>query len=80
VEYKDSQTFLGDLRDQISLDKTDSLRSIADFNLDLHRLSALLKKEINKISRIWFWQHSDLKISGWEGNDHFQDKIKLLEV
>ena len=80
VEYKDNQTFLGDLRDQIGLDKTDGLRSIADFNLDLHRLSVLLKKETNKISRILFWQHPGLKVSGWEGMNSFQDKIKLLEA
>jgi CRISPR-associated protein Csh2 len=80
VEYKDSQTFLGDLRDQIGLDQTDGLRSIADFNLDLHRLSVLLKKETNKISRILFWQHPGLKVSGWEEMNSFQDKIKLLEA
>ncbi|MEW5801425.1 MAG: type I-B CRISPR-associated protein Cas7/Csh2 [bacterium] len=78
VEYKDNQTFLGDLRDQIVLDKTDGLRSIADFHLDVTRLSCLLKKQISKISRILFWQHADLKISGWGGGDYFHDKIEFM--
>lgn len=78
VEYEDSRTFLGDLRDQVSLDKADGLRCISSFSIDLTRLSTLLKNEIGKISRILYWRHPDLKISGWTGEVDFQGKVTEL--
>lgn len=80
VEYKDCRTFLGDLRDRVNLNKTEGLRDISAFTLDLNQLSALLSAETDRISRILFWQHPDLKISGWRENDHLQDKLMPISI
>jgi len=79
IEYNDSYTFLGDLREWVSLDKTEGLRDISDFTLDLGQLRALVNKEIDRIAQIIFWQHPDLKILGWREDNHFQGKLIVLD-
>ncbi|MEW6380169.1 MAG: type I-B CRISPR-associated protein Cas7/Csh2 [bacterium] len=80
VEYNDCRTFLGDLRDRVNLDKTEGLRDVSAFTLDLSQLSALLSTKIDRISRILFWQDADLKISGWREDDRIRGKLIPLEV
>lgn len=59
VEYKDDQTFLGDLRAWISLEKDEGLESIADVQLNFTGLVERLKKNQGKIEKVLFWAHPD---------------------
>ncbi len=72
VEYNNQDTFLGDLRDYVKLDKVDGLRDVKDFEMDLDPLINLLKENKNKIENLYIFEDSDLNIKGGS----FKEKIK----
>lgn len=45
IEYKDKETFLGDLRSYVKLDKEEGLRDIYDFEINFDALYELLNKK-----------------------------------
>lgn len=59
VEYKDNQTFLGDLRALLSLERAEGLESIMDVQLDFTGLVERLSQQKDKIEKIFFWTHPD---------------------
>jgi CRISPR-associated protein Csh2 len=66
VEYNSPEFIAGDLRDLVSLEETEGLRSISE--VDLH-VDALVNKllEVNgEIARIHYWQDSNLMLN-YEG-------------
>jgi CRISPR-associated protein Csh2 len=76
IEYNTTEFFLGDLRRYVEIthrdgkempfDETAKLRSTNDYILDLIKLCQNLKESSNKIHRIHFWKHKDLKIKGMD--------------
>lgn len=76
VEYNTPEFFLGDLRRYVKItsidgrdmpfEETAKIRSPDDYNLDLTELSKKLVARENKISKIYFWKHDDLRIKGWD--------------
>ncbi|MGB9750574.1 MAG: type I-B CRISPR-associated protein Cas7/Csh2 [Caldisericia bacterium] len=72
VEYNNQDTFLGDLRDYVKLDKVDGLRDVKDFEMDLDPLINLLKENKNKIENLYIFEDSDLNIKGGS----FKERIK----
>ena len=69
VEYKDSETLVGDLRRFIKVDQVeDRIRSLADLNVDFAELAKKLETLNDKIDRIYLWY-----------DDSFKDMVKSLE-
>jgi len=64
VEYKDDQTFLGDPRAWLSLEREEGLESIADVQLDFTGLIGRLQQNRERIQRIAFWAHPDFDDGG----------------
>ena len=80
IEYRDNQTFLGDLRRYVEIDKKECLRDIGEYNVDLSELKRKIDKNKEKISKIIIKVDDDIrdKISaiGEIENllSHFNDK------
>ncbi len=80
VEYNTPEFFLGDLRRYVkivdknngdmSFEDTAKLRSPKEYKLDLTKLTEKLDSNKDKINNIYFWQHQDLEIKGWENMDY----------
>lgn len=78
IEYKDKETFLGDLRSFVSLDKDEGLRDIVDFEISFEPLKELLNKNKDKIDRIYCFEDSELKVKGGSLLDYLKDKFNLV--
>lgn len=72
IEYTNQDSFLGDLRDYVILDKIEGLRDIKDFVMDLDLLYNLLKENKSKIENLYIFEDNDLNIKGGS----FKEKIK----
>jgi len=72
IEYTNQDSFLGDLRDYVILDKIEGLRDIKDFVMDLDLLYNLLKENKGKIENLYIFEDNDLNIKGGS----FKEKIK----
>jgi len=85
VEYNTAEFFHGDLRpyvkitdvegNELPFNKTTDLRSPQDYSLDLKILSEKLKANTSKISKVYCWFNSDLKIINW---DFDKDKTDII--
>jgi len=87
VEYNNSKLFIGDLRRYVKImdregremlfDETAKLRFPGDYILDLTNFSEKLGDYNDKILKVHFWKHGDLRIKGW---DIENGKIKNAEI
>ena len=85
IEYNTSEFFSGDLRrcvkiadrdgKEMPIEETGKIRSRDDYNLDLSKLCKKLEKHNEKIYKIHFWKHEDLRILGW---DIAEDRIENI--
>jgi len=80
VEYNSNETFLGDLRRAVDIDRKEGLRDISEVKLNLGELVKLLKAHKDEIKNIYLWEHEDLRLKDGESlkdllKDNFQDKI-----
>lgn len=76
VEYKTSEFFFGDLRRYVKItdkegsempfEETAKLRSPDDYNLDLTKLCKKLGNCKDKILKVHFWKHEDLRVKGFD--------------
>ena len=64
VEYKDEETFLSDLRNNIKISKEDGLRDIGEFELDVSNLKSLLTRNKEKIDKVYLFEDEELKMEG----------------
>jgi CRISPR-associated protein Csh2 len=70
IQYKDAAPALGDPRDYVTVGVVDSslpvekIRSIADYQLDISKLSALIGGYRERIASLRWWCHPDLRITG----------------
>ncbi len=90
VEYKDKETFLGDLRRFVKLEpkegvKEDAIRDITDFVLNTDALVDLLAKNKDSIEKIYLYQDSNLSVKGGGNLKEkltavVKDKIESIEV
>jgi len=72
IEYTNQDSFLGDLRDYVILDKIEGLRDIKDFVMDLDLLYNFLKENKDKVENLYIFEDNDLNIKGGS----FKEKIK----
>jgi CRISPR-associated protein Csh2 len=72
IEYKNQDTFLGDLRDYVKIDKIEGLRDVKDYEMDLDLLFDLLKNNKEKIENLYIFEDNDLNIKGGS----FKEKIR----
>jgi len=83
VEYKDKNTFLGDMRGKIILDKVDGLRDISDYEVDMNKLKAFLESNKEKIEKIYVFEDDELKVKGGPFKEQlkatFPDKVVSIQ-
>lgn len=60
-------------------DETAKLRSPDEYKLDLSKLCEKLDECKDKISKINFWKHEDLRIHGWK-NENGKLKLKKADI
>ena len=66
VEYKDRETFIGDLRRYIDIDKKEGLRDIGEYTLDISQLVKKLENKKKVINKIYLKTDEDICINGLE--------------
>ncbi len=66
VEYKDSETFTGDLRRYIDISKKEGLRDVGEYELDITKLVDKLSKKKDSINRIYLKVDEELRVKGLE--------------
>jgi len=66
VVLKDNKNALDDLREYIELEKKEGLTDIHDVNLNMSNLSNYLTANKDKIGKIIYWKHPNLKITGFD--------------
>jgi len=74
IEYKDSTTFLGDLRRYVEMECKENLRDINEVKLLVTPLVDLIKANKDKINKIYVWQHADLRLK----SDNEEKTLKEL--
>lgn len=75
VQYKDSNTILGDYRDYIELnEKVDSIRDIEEVSLDITKLVEKLNANREKINRIFYFADEALELT------YNNNRVDLKEV
>ena len=61
IQYKDMETVLGDMRENVVLKNRQNLRRIDDVVLDLKTLFSKIESNKHLIERVFYWQDSALK-------------------
>jgi len=63
LEYVDGETFLGDLRDYVDLEvtNTEGISELTDFELDTEKLVRLVVNKRGKIHYAYIWIHPDIR-------------------
>ncbi|WP_456426529.1 type I-B CRISPR-associated protein Cas7/Csh2 [Desulfurobacterium sp.] len=80
VEFNDRETFVGDLRRYVDIDKKEGLRDIGEFKLNIKNLIEKLKKFKDKINKIFIKKDDDIVIEGYEElKEEFKDKIEEIK-
>lgn len=80
VEYKDSETILGDMRSMIKLkENVQNIRDISEVELEIDILEKYLKDNKDKIDTIYYYKHPSMKLSNGEFKDLFKE-FKLVEI
>ena len=80
IEYKDKETFLGDLRDRVKISPIEGLRDISDFEINFTELEKLLKENQNKIERIFIYEDKDLKILNGSLKERLSSNFKVINI
>ncbi|MBC7195189.1 MAG: type I-B CRISPR-associated protein Cas7/Csh2, partial [Caldisericia bacterium] len=80
VEYKDQETFLGDFRSLVKLDREDGLRDISDFEIDFNELYEVLNKNKEKIDTIYIYENEELKISGGSFKERIKKNFSIVDL
>jgi len=79
VEFSDNETFIGDLRRYIEIDRKEELRDVGEYNLSIDELVEKLKKYKNKIGKVVLKKDSDININGYEKlKNEFKEMIKEI--
>lgn len=73
VEYNDSETYSGDLRDYIEIRNKEDLSDIKDVELDVSKLVKFFDEYKNKISKLYYYEDENLKLYN---NDQKLNNIK----
>ncbi len=84
IEYNDKETFLGDLRDFVSIDKKEGLRDVQDFEIDFSSLLRILRDHKEKVSKLSIFEDSGLRIKSGSFKEQlkglFADKVEEVET
>lgn len=79
VEFIDNETFIGDLRRYIEIDRKQGLRDIGEYNLRIDGLVEKLKVFKDKIGKLILKKDSDTNINGYEKlKSEFKEKVEEL--
>lgn len=85
--FQDDQTFMGDPREDLCLDRDSDLRSVKDFTLDLTGMAPRIRRVAEQLARVLVWQHPDLKTvvdghevdcASWLGEIIGGDRVAVL--
>lgn len=80
VEYKDSETILGDMRSMVKLkENIPNSRDISEVEIDMELLESYLRDNKDKIATIYYYKHPNMKITNGEFTDLFGE-FNLKEI
>lgn len=80
VEYKDSETILGDMRSMVKLkENIPNSRDISEVEIDMELLESYLRDNKDKIATIYYYKHPNMKITNGEFTDFFGE-FNLKEI
>lgn len=80
VEYVDAETILGDMRSMIKLvEKEENPRDISEVEIDMKLLKEYLNDNKDKIEKIYYYKHPNMKIVNGEFKDLFKE-FNLVEI
>ncbi|MGQ9845028.1 MAG: type I-B CRISPR-associated protein Cas7/Csh2 [Caldisericia bacterium] len=80
VQYKDEETFLGDFRGLIKIDKEDGLKDVSDFEINFNKVFELLNKNKDKIDSIYIYENEELKIEGGSFREKIKNSFVTVEI
>lgn len=80
VEYKDRETFSGDLRDRIKINPTEGLRDVEDFEIDFTEIENLLKQNKDKIDKLFMYEDKDLKIVNGSLKERLGKEFEIVNI
>lgn len=80
VEYKDPETILGDMRSMIKFkENIQNARDICEIEIDMELLQKYLNDNVDKIDKIYYYKHPNMKITNGEFEDLFVE-FNLVEI
>lgn len=80
VEYKDAETILGDMRSMINLkENIQNTRDISEVEIDIELLEKYLKDNKDKIDKIHYYKHPNMKITNGNFEGLFGE-FNLVEI
>ena len=80
VQYNDSETFLGDLRNKVNINPVEGLRDINDFQIDFSPLEELLNDNKDRIYKIFIYEDPELKIEGGSLKERLSNNFEVVEI
>lgn len=80
IQYKDEETFLGDFRGLIKIDKEDGLKDVSDFEINFNKVFELLNKNKDKIDSIYIYENEELKIEGGSFREKIKNSFVTVEI
>jgi len=80
IQYKDSETLFGDLREYIRLESVDNrpleeVRTVKDVLLDMGELKKLIEENRERIEKIYYWKHEHLQVKNWDINQELLENL-----
>lgn len=80
VEYKDSETVLGDYRSYLKLERIEDLADISEVVLKMDDLVAFLEQNKEKISKIYYFCNPQLVLELNQENVRFEEAMKSFTL
>lgn len=79
VEFKDRETFIGDLRRYIDIDRNTGLRDVKDYTLNVTKLAKKLSEFKEKIRKVVLKIDEDINIEGIDNlKEELTDKLGII--
>jgi len=76
--YKDAETFIGDLRDELAVEPERGLRSISDYKLVLDKMIPRLKRAGEKVEKVLVWQSPQLVTTASGGDCSVKEVLEEI--
>jgi CRISPR-associated protein Csh2 len=86
--FRDADTFMGDLRDDLQLSETSGLREIGDYSIELGGISRHMEQVKDRLDHILVWQDPALQttaagetvtLADWLAGQVGEERVRIWE-